>query len=155
MVHTFAQCHNQHLNAQCIQRDSTERFRTLRLCELSQYSTRMAHSHELKAYAKVTSDIYKLNHILFLNHKIILSRALRSEMLLRIHEGHLAWTNVKPWLGQLCIGSECHRISRTWWHDMGCATHINKSNNKSLPYPVLYRPWQTVEAHIFTLNGKG
>jgi hypothetical protein len=131
----------------------------LQLRELLQSSTQLnksALSCELKAYSKVVSDIYEADGILFLNHKIIVPHALRPDMLLRIHEGHLGM-------------DKCKALARTtlYWPGMArdienlvarcgiCnAYHRKQQQEPLLPHPVPERPWQKVGADIFTLYGR-
>lgn len=131
----------------------------MQLRELLQSDThvdKMALSHELKTYAKVLSDIYEAEGVLFLNQKIIVPHALRSDMLLRIHEGHLGM-------------DKCKAMARTtlYWPGMArdienlvarcgiCnAYHRKQQQEPLLPHPVPERPWQKVGADIFTLYGR-
>ena len=113
-------------------------------------------SGELSVYAKIASDIYEADGILFHNSKVIVPTELRGDMLKRIHEGHLGM-------------DKCKALARTtlYWPGMSrdienmvarCST-CNASRRQQqreplMPYSVPDYPWQRVGTDIFTLYGR-
>jgi len=113
-------------------------------------------SGELRVYAKIASDIYEADGILFHNSKVIVPAELRGDMLKRIHEGHLGMDKSKS-------------LARTtlYWPGMSrdienliarCSTcnscRRQQPSEPLLPYSVPDYPWQRVGADIFTLYGR-
>ena len=120
------------------------------------HNDKAALSPEVKQYSKLITDIYEIDGILFLNNKIIVPTELRSDMLRRIHEGHLGM-------------DKCKALARTtlFWPGMSrdieslisrcsvCNAHCRKQQKETLlPHPVPDLPWQKVVADIFSLYGK-
>jgi len=95
-------------------------------------------SAELKVYVKILSDIYEADGILFHNHKVIVPTEWRSDMLKRIHEGHLGMDKCKA-LGRSTLywPGMYQDIENVVSRCITCNGHCRQQQHESLlPHPV-------------------
>ena len=107
----------------------------------------------IQEYWPIKEELTVQNGIIFKGHRVVIPKAMRPEMLLRIHASHLGIES-------------CLRKARdiVYWPHMNfdaiskceaCQAYASNNRNMPLQTPQLpNRPWEKVGIDIFTLKGK-
>ena len=110
----------------------------------------------IREYWPIKEELTVQNGIIFKGHRVVIPKAMRPEMLLRIHASHLGIES-------------CLRKARdiVYWPHMNfeikeaiskceaCQAYASNNRNMPLQTPQLpNRPWEKVGIDIFTLKGK-
>ncbi|XP_011859611.1 PREDICTED: uncharacterized protein LOC105557076 [Vollenhovia emeryi] len=107
----------------------------------------------LKPFYEKRSDISCQNDLLFYESRIVIPRAMHSETLSRIHEGHLGITKCRARANQVI-----------WWPGMSkqiaetvmrceiCAQYRDNRHEPLIQIEEAHRPWQKVGMDLFKLR---
>ncbi|KAB0799250.1 hypothetical protein PPYR_07130 [Photinus pyralis] len=91
-------------------------------------------------FYKLRGELFMSDGLLFFNHKLVVPKSLRPEMLIKLHEGHLGIEKVKARARQIF-----------YWPSMICEKYARKNVKETLKsYPVPDRPWERIGADIFS-----
>lgn len=108
----------------------------------------------LKYYYKCRSDLIFEGGFLFLNHKLIVPKKLRSHMLKLIHdEAHLGIEKCKQRARQIIYWPRmCDDIESYIQNCKVCQTF--RVSNQREPFPVPGRPWENISADLFDFRNR-
>ncbi|XP_060076865.1 uncharacterized protein K02A2.6-like [Ylistrum balloti] len=123
---------------------------------LGGWSSNKTHLDELvKPYWGLRGEITVVDGLLLKSDRLVISPILRTEILEKLHEGHLG------------IAKCQERVkSSVWWHGLSsqiedvvnschiCAEARNDSAEPLIPTPLPTRPWQRAGTDLFHSKGK-
>ena len=112
--------------------------------------------HEIVPYWNYRDELYVINGVIYKNHKVIIPKAMRKEMLNKIHEGHLGEVKCKSRARQVLFWPQMTKdIENVVKTCKACLTYRNKQQTEPLiSIPVSEKPWSLVASDLFEYNRK-
>ena len=107
-------------------------------------------------YYKLKDELITTEDLLFFKNRLVIPKSLRTEVLNKLHEGHLGREKIKARARELLYWPKMSKeIEEHCSKCKICETHARKNVRELLkPLQVPERPWKRVGTDIFSYAGK-
>jgi hypothetical protein len=110
---------------------------------------------QVRPYWAIHHDLYEVEGLIFVGHKLLVPETLRGEMLDKIHQTHMGMEKCKARAREILYWpGMTHDIEEIVKNCPTCAKFRRANPREPLhPHDVPSRPWSKLGADIFTLDG--
>ena len=110
----------------------------------------------IRSYWTMRNELYVAEDLIFKGEKLVIPTSLRSEMLDKVHEGHLGMDKCKSRARSILYWPGMTSDIETLIAKCSVCATYRKRNQKEplLPHPVPTRPWSKLGSDIFDFGGK-